>query len=68
MFQILDYCLNHPDNKTKFSMVFENDKEEDIIMREELEEFQMAHPGNFNVVYTLLSPPEGWTGMFAFFS
>lgn len=67
MFQILDYALNHPNNETKFSMVYENEKEEDIIMFEELEAFKKAYPGNFDVVYTLTNPPQGWTGMFIFF-
>jgi len=62
MFQILDYALNHPNNETKFSMVYENEKEEDIIMFEELEAFKKAYPGNFDVVYTLTNPPQGWTG------
>lgn len=67
MFQLLDYALNHPDNTTKFSMIYENDTEENIAMKDELDAFKADYPGNFDVTYTLTNPSGGWSGMFAFF-
>lgn len=47
--------------KTRLSFVSVNRREEDILMRDELDALSAAHP-ELRVTYSLTQPPPGWAG------
>ncbi|KAK9452339.1 uncharacterized protein V1518DRAFT_410977 [Limtongia smithiae] len=61
MLQIIRAVLKNPDDKTEISLIFANVNEEDILLKEDLDELSGAYP-NFTVHYVLNNPKEGWTG------
>ncbi|GBE77136.1 NADH-cytochrome b5 reductase 2 [Sparassis crispa] len=62
MYQVLQHALRDPANKTKFTLIFANVAERDILYREQFDALQKAHPNTFSVVYALDKPDAGWTG------
>lgn len=48
------------DNKTTMSVLYANQTEDDILLREELESFASKYPARFRVHYTLDRPPSDW--------
>lgn len=63
LYQLLKHALNNPTNKTRFTLLYANVSEADILLRDELAALQRAHPDKFKVVHTLDKPPAaGWTG------
>jgi cytochrome-b5 reductase len=61
-FQILTHALASPTNKTKFTLLYSNVTEKDILLREELDALKKEHPDKFDVVYIVDVPSEGWKG------
>ena len=57
-----DHALSDPKNKTKFTLLFANVTEKDILMREQLDGLAKAHPDSFKVVYILDKADSNWTG------
>ena len=58
MLQIVQAILKDPADKTRVSLLFANQTEDDILVREELE--KMAETNDqFSLWYTLDRPPEG---------
>jgi len=62
MYQILKYALGDPSNKTKFTLIFANITDKDILLREEFDALKKSHPDTFNVVYTLDQADDSWKG------
>ncbi|GAA6014348.1 hypothetical protein JCM11491_005051 [Sporobolomyces phaffii] len=62
MWQILQAVDANPADKTKVTLIFSNQTEDDILLRKEFEEIQSRKPDQFNVVFTLDKPPKGWKG------
>ncbi|KAH9905530.1 ferredoxin reductase-like C-terminal NADP-linked domain-containing protein [Epithele typhae] len=62
MYQILDHVLQDPENKTKFTLIFANVAERDIIMKQDFDTLQKKYPSTLNVVYTLDKPEADWKG------
>ena len=54
------------DSTTTASLLFANQTEEDILVREELEALASDFPDRFKLHYTLDRPPAGWTGSTGF--
>ncbi|VDN98397.1 unnamed protein product [Rodentolepis nana] len=61
IYQILKHILNSTTDKTKIALVFANETEKDIILRDELEQLRDANQTQFRLWYTLTSPPENWS-------
>ncbi|KAK9390362.1 hypothetical protein V1515DRAFT_590110 [Lipomyces mesembrius] len=61
MLQIVRAVLKNPEDKTEISLIFANVAEEDILLKDDLDELAATHE-NFTVHYVLNSPKEGWTG------
>ncbi|KAI8992581.1 hypothetical protein BDB01DRAFT_778925 [Pilobolus umbonatus] len=59
MLQIIRAICRNPADKTKISLLFGNVSEEDILLREELEELARKHD-NFTVYHVLNNPPPSW--------
>jgi len=61
MLQVIEDVLHEADDKTHISLVFANRTEEDIILKDRLDELAKKHP-NFEVHYVLSSPKNAWKG------
>lgn len=59
MLQVVREILRNPDDKTEIDLVFANDTEDDIILREEFDQLAQKYP-NFRVYYVVLKPSEEW--------
>ncbi|KAG5273291.1 hypothetical protein AALO_G00149750 [Alosa alosa] len=60
MLQLIRCITSNPTDNTKCSLLFANQTEKDILLREELEEVRTSHPEQFKLWYTLDKPPQGW--------
>jgi cytochrome-b5 reductase len=60
MLQIIHAIVKNPADKTKVNLIFGNVSEEDILLRDELEEIAKKHE-NISVYHVLNTPPENWT-------
>jgi len=61
MLQIIKDILKHEDDPTKISLLFANQTEDDILLKDELDRLAKTHPDKFHVWYTVDRPPaQGW--------
>ncbi|GBG27006.1 NADH-cytochrome b5 reductase 2 [Hondaea fermentalgiana] len=60
MLQIIQAILKDPEDETKLSLIFGNQTEEDILVRDLLEAEAKRHPERFRLWYTLDRPPAEW--------
>lgn len=51
------------DKNTKVTLIFANQTENDILLRDELDRIAKAHPDRFKVVYALDKAPDNWQGI-----
>ncbi|KAJ2821075.1 NADH-cytochrome b5 reductase [Coemansia erecta] len=61
MYQIIQHILADPADTTHISVVFANVNEEDILLREQLEQWAAEHD-NLDIHYVLNNPPDEWAG------
>lgn len=61
MLQVLSQIVTTPEDTTKVSLIYANETENDILLKDELDEMANKYP-NFEVHYVLRTPPPGWTG------
>ncbi len=59
-YQVLSAVANDPADETEVYLLYANKSEDDILMRNKLDEMAEAH-SNIHVWYTLDAPPEGWS-------
>eukprot|EP01026_Neomeris_dumetosa_P052928 TRINITY_DN4715_c0_g1_i6.p1 TRINITY_DN4715_c0_g1~~TRINITY_DN4715_c0_g1_i6.p1 ORF type:complete len:885 (+),score=166.80 TRINITY_DN4715_c0_g1_i6:81-2657(+) len=59
MYQVIKAIIKDKKDKTKMALLYANQTEEDILLREELDELALKYP-NLKVHYTLDRPSEGW--------
>ncbi|EHB05188.1 NADH-cytochrome b5 reductase 2 [Heterocephalus glaber] len=59
MLQLIRHITKNPSDRTRTSLLFANQTEEDILMRKELEEIARTHLDQFSIWYTLDRPPLG---------
>jgi hypothetical protein len=63
MFQVAMAFLKDSNNTAEFSLLFANVTEEDILLRDELDDLAKRFPKTFKVYYVLDKPPRsGWKG------
>ncbi|KIY73391.1 cytochrome-b5 reductase [Cylindrobasidium torrendii FP15055 ss-10] len=62
LWQIVSHALRSPANKTKFTLIYSNVTEADILMREQFEELAKKNPETLKLVYALDKPPKNWSG------
>jgi len=51
LYQILSHALKDKDNTTKFTLLYGNLTEEDILLRQEFDSLKKKYPSTFDVVY-----------------
>lgn len=66
MLQVINHWLSHPGvclggEKKKITLIFANNEEQDILVRDKLEALQKKHPDHFKLHNVLVKPPSGWT-------
>lgn len=61
LYQLTRAVLNNPADKTKISLVYANNSEEDILLRAEFDELASKYPERFQRIYTVskLNPGSG---------
>lgn len=62
MFQVTRAVLENPKDETKIVLIYANVAHEDILLKEQLDNFQKSYPGQFSVHYVLEKPPQDWNG------
>uniref|UniRef100_A0A8D0GCE8 NADH-cytochrome b5 reductase n=1 Tax=Sphenodon punctatus TaxID=8508 RepID=A0A8D0GCE8_SPHPU len=60
MLQLIRHITKHPKDETKCYLLFANQTEQDMLLREELEEVAKNYPDQFKLRYTLDRPPQDW--------
>lgn len=60
--QIIRAALKNPADKTQIDFIYANVKEDDILLKSELDELAVKHKDQFRVHYFLNEPPAGWKG------
>ncbi|XXH02976.1 hypothetical protein Hte_009366 [Hypoxylon texense] len=58
-YQLLRGILQNPDDHTKITLVFGVNTDADLLLRQELDQYETRFPGRFKVVYTVSRPAEG---------
>jgi len=61
MLQLITDVFRNPEDHTSLALLFANQSEDDILVREELEAIQQKYPDRFKLWYTVDRPKEGWT-------
>lgn len=59
MLQLIRNVLKNPDDKTVMALLFANQTESDILLREELEEAASSNPDRLRLWFTVDRPTEG---------
>ena len=60
MLQIVRDVFKNESENTKISLLFANQTENDILCREEIENFKNKFPTRFSFMYTIDRPDENW--------
>ncbi|XP_033126271.1 NADH-cytochrome b5 reductase 3-like [Anneissia japonica] len=60
MLQLIREVFKHPEDKTELWLLFANQTEADILLRDELEEIASEQKSRFHLWYTLDRPDEAW--------
>ncbi|GMM37290.1 cytochrome-b5 reductase [Saccharomycopsis crataegensis] len=61
MYQIIQAIAANPEDKTKVTLIYGNVTEEDILLKQELDQLAAEH-SNIKVHYVLDKPPKEWSG------
>lgn len=59
MLQLVRHICRDPNDKTEMRLLFANQTEDDILLRNELENYQAQYPQQFRVWYTIDRPNKG---------
>lgn len=66
MYQLIRAICEDESDNTKISLLYANNTEEDILLKEELDNFTRKCPNKFQVNYVLSRPSDSWTGLRGF--
>ncbi|WWD16906.1 hypothetical protein CI109_101338 [Kwoniella shandongensis] len=62
MYQLITHSLNIPEDKTKWTLLFSNVTEKDILLKDEWDALASQYPDRLEVKYVLDKEPKGWKG------
>ncbi|KAI3634754.1 hypothetical protein MIR68_007135 [Amoeboaphelidium protococcarum] len=60
--QIIREILGNPADKTKVTLIFANQSQRDILLKDELDQLAKQHPNQFKLFYTVDKAEDGWKG------
>lgn len=66
MYQVIRAICEDSTDETSISLLYANNTEEDILLREMLDGWAKKYPKKFQVQYVLGKPPQGWKGKTGF--
>ncbi|GKZ17886.1 hypothetical protein AbraIFM66951_006905 [Aspergillus brasiliensis] len=58
VYQLIKNVLKNPHDKTKLTLIFGVNSEEDLLLKEELDRYATEYPDRFNYIYTVSRPKE----------
>lgn len=61
MLQMVRAIIKDPTDETQVSLLFANQTEKDILLREELDDIAKNHPTKLKLWYTLDTSSDGWS-------
>ncbi|XP_070154657.1 NADH-cytochrome b5 reductase 3 isoform X2 [Polyergus mexicanus] len=61
MLQLIRAIIKDPTDETQTSLLFANQTEKDILLRDELDDIAKKHPNKLKLWYTLDTSSEGWS-------
>lgn len=61
IYQLARGILENPDDHTKITLVFGANRDDDLVLKKELDDFEHKFPGRFRAIYTVSNPEEGST-------
>ncbi|XP_026326367.1 NADH-cytochrome b5 reductase 2-like isoform X2 [Hyposmocoma kahamanoa] len=61
MLQLIRHICQDVNDHTEMRLLYANQTEDDILLREELERYQKDHPSQMKLWYTVDRPTDGWT-------
>ena len=62
MIQVIRAALKNPSDRTTITLIYANVNQEDILLKDDLEELMDIHEQRFKVFYVLNNAPPGWKG------
>lgn len=62
MFSVIKAVCENKKDDTRISLLYANNTESDILMRDELDNYAKRNPKKFSINYILSTPPDGWKG------
>lgn len=60
MLQLITDVFRNKDDTTELALLFANQTEDDILLRDDLERIQKENPNRFKLWFTVDRPKEGW--------
>eukprot|EP00817_Percolomonadidae_sp_ATCC50343_P001707 CAMPEP_0117423900 /NCGR_PEP_ID=MMETSP0758-20121206/4422_1 /TAXON_ID=63605 /ORGANISM="Percolomonas cosmopolitus, Strain AE-1 (ATCC 50343)" /LENGTH=274 /DNA_ID=CAMNT_0005207347 /DNA_START=12 /DNA_END=836 /DNA_ORIENTATION=- len=60
--QVIQEICNNPEDKTECSLIYANVTQDDIIVKDMIDDLAKKHDKQFKVHYVLDKPPANWTG------
>eukprot|EP00659_Diplonema_papillatum_P002696 gene2696-4190_t len=60
IYQVMEAIVRDPSDTTEVHLIYANQSEEDILLRDEVEALQRAKPSQISIWYTLDKPPSDW--------
>jgi len=66
MLQVVAAALDDPEDKTQFSLIYANKTQDDILVKDILEDYVQRGEGRFKLFFTLDLPPADWKGLTGF--
>lgn len=61
MLQLIRAIIKDPTDNTQTSLLFANQTEKDILLRDELDDIAKNHPNKLKLWYTVDTSSDGWT-------
>ncbi|KAF8807578.1 NADH-cytochrome b5 reductase 1 [Phlegmacium glaucopus] len=62
MIQVIRAVLGNPSDRTTITLIYANVNQEDILLKDDLEELMDVHEQRFKIFYVLNNPSPGWKG------
>lgn len=59
IYQLTQGILENPDDQTKITLLFAVNRDDDLVLKKELDNFEHSFPTRFKAVYTVSNPIEG---------
>lgn len=59
IFQLMQGILNNPEDRSKIKLIFGVNTDKDLVLKQELDNFERKFPDRLQIVYTVSNPDDG---------